>query len=66
MEYKRIWGLTKRNCAEEKRKSWEHHKKSISIKKDIRYTYIKINKLQGKFISTQTLRVNTNSNDILT
>ena len=41
MEYKRIRGLTKKIFVEEKRKSWNFHKKSITIKKDIKQAYKK-------------------------
>ena len=58
MEYKRIRGLTKRTYVEGK-KSWDHHKRSMSIKKYIRHTCKKNNKLWRKF--TPTIRVNTNA-----
>ncbi|WP_435316530.1 reverse transcriptase domain-containing protein, partial [Klebsiella pneumoniae] len=57
-------GLSKRTYKQEKIKSWNRHKKSIEIKKDIGHAYKKINKLQGKFTPTPTpiLRVDVNGN----
>ena len=54
MEYKRIGGLTKKIFVELKRKSWNFHKKSITIRKDIKQAYKKINKIRGKFTLTST------------
>ena len=63
MEYKRVRGLTKKTFVEEKKKSWNFHKKSINLKKDIRQVYKKINKIRGKFSPTPTpsLRMGTNN-----
>ena len=66
MEYKRVRGLTKKTFVEEKKKSWNFHKKSINLKKDIRQAYKKINKIRGKFTPTPTPSLREGTNNSLT